>query len=362
MEALRWAAAAGDLDAAPVLADSVGSDEPALARAAFASYASLGAPLGPEPLLRRLERSLESWMLEDLARVPWEEIHRFLLERLSHPRRRGLLARLLRQGGPTELERWRIYRTLRQADAADVVDFLAARVEGEEAPAVAEILENRALVEGGRYPDKLLALWRHPDLLVRHLAAGKLLRAPEPEFLVEAMGFLGLPPFAPLDQAPASADSKRLVEAYAREHNPCLLVGDFLGSPQLDLSSLDQRLRQRFARGDFPPATPPGARFAHPGDEGTAQWLDALVEANPGTGAPLCRLWSLLAQVEQGGTPCSTSFCPGPASTVAGCTATWSTACRAPWPCSSPAGPIATCPCWMPPLPGSLRTAPWGCC
>ncbi|GAB4260140.1 MAG: hypothetical protein Kow0092_08810 [Deferrisomatales bacterium] len=278
--------------------------DPHLARAAFEAYAQLGAPQGSEPLLQAAQDRFEPWMLPALAGLADPAVHRFVAARLEPPRSRGLLGRWLRRKGRRSSDPRAVYRCLRTAEDPEVVAVLVERLRREEDPvAVRTLLANRALREDPRYAGEVLAVWRRSSPVACYAAARVLLQLPTLEFLAEAGDWLQRPDFIPLDGAPASADPERLLDAYARENNPSLLVGGFLDSGLVDLDHLEKVLRRRFSSRATPRPTPPAQRFSAPEEVGVARILEALGRAHSAKGEALARLWNLLAQEHDRGDP-----------------------------------------------------------
>ncbi|MEW6487208.1 MAG: HEAT repeat domain-containing protein [Thermodesulfobacteriota bacterium] len=301
-EAARGLGCLGDpAEAARLLACLEGPD-PQLARAAFEAYARLGAPAGAEPLLRVVGQGLAPWMVAALEPVDDPGVHLALLEALSPGPPSGFFGRLFRRRAKPPADRRAVYRALRGAQEPAVVEGLLERLqEGAGLLEVREILQNRGLRAQERYAEGLLPLWREGDLLTRYLAARVLLQVPRADFLCEALDLLGRPGFVPLDGAPASADRARLLEAHARDHNPCLLLGGFVEAGFLDEVGLLEALRRRFASQGFPGDRGAAARFRGAGEEDIGEFLGALEAAHPGLDEPLARLWGLLDEVDEQG-------------------------------------------------------------
>lgn len=301
-EAARGIGRLGDRELGIRLLPCLERTSPALARAAFEAYARLGAPAGVEPLLRLAEAGLEAWMVPSLASVDDPRVHRLLLESLTPPPSKGLLGRLFRRRKDPGIEGRAVYRSLRGATEPEVVEKLLARL-GEAAPVleVRELLENRSLCTEARHAEALLPLWREGDLFSRYLAARVLLQIPNAAFLAEALELLKRPGFLPLDGVPASADRARMLEAYARDNNPSLLLGGFLDTGLADASGLLESLRRRFAAQGFPEGREPAARFSGPGEGEIGEFLGALVAAHPDKAEPLTRMWGLLDELDDRG-------------------------------------------------------------
>ena len=119
--------------------------------------------------------------------------------------------------------------------------------------------------------------------------------------MAEALDLLKRPGFLPLEGVPASADRTRMLEAYARDNNPSLLLGSFLDSGLPDTPGLLESLRRRFAAQGFPEAREPAVRFSGPGEGEIGEFLGALVAAHPDKAEPLVRMWGLLDELEDRG-------------------------------------------------------------
>jgi hypothetical protein len=273
-----------------------------LLRAAFEAYAQLGAPEGPEPLLRLALRKLEPWMIPAMGVVDDAEVHRFILGSLEPTPAAGFLGRLLRRRRPSAVEARVAYRALRGASHPQVVGALAERLQVTRGIRETwEILQNHTLRTSPRHAEALLPLWREGDPPARYLAARALLQVPTEAFLGEALELLAKPGFVALDDAPAGADAERILEGYARDNNPCLLLGGFVDSDLVEAANLAELLRKRFVGQEFPRDVAPEARFAAPGEQQMGIFLGALARANPASSDSLARLWNLLDELEDRG-------------------------------------------------------------
>lgn len=283
----------------------LGSPDEATARAAFEAYAGLGAPQGAEPLLDAASPRLHPWMVSALGSVPHPDVERFLLSAVTPARPKGFWRRLFRwsrEEAPVEPRL--VYRALRDSRDADTLAGLAVRLEEESDPAgLRELLACRGLGTDPRRSAALISLWKGGDLSRAYLAARALLEAPTAPFLSDALDVLAKPGFLALDGAPGLADVERLLDVYARDNNPFLLLGAFLDSGFVDLGGLEKALAERFCSWAFPPAPSPRGRFEAPEDGDLGAFLDALSAAQPGAREPLSRLWCLLADAEDGGEP-----------------------------------------------------------
>lgn len=301
-EAARGLGRLGDPAEAARLLPCLEAPDPQLARAAFEAYARLGAPAGAEPLLRVAGQGLAPWMVAALEPVDDPGIHQVLFRILTAGPPRGFFGRLFRRRAKPPADRRAVYRALRGAQEPEVVEGLLERLqEGAGLLEVREILQNRGLRTQERYAEGLLPLWREGDLLTRYLAARVLLQVPLPDFFSEALDLLGRPGFVPLDGAPAAADRARLLEAHARDHNPCLLLGGFVEAGFLDEAGLLEALRRRFAWQGFPDARGAAARFRGAGEQDMGEFLGAMEAAHPALAQPLARLWGLLDETDERG-------------------------------------------------------------
>jgi hypothetical protein len=301
-EAARGLGRLGDPAEATRLLAYLEAPDPQLARAAFEAYARLGAPAGAEPLLRVVGQGLAPWMIAALEPVDDPGVHLALFQALSPGPPSGFFGRLFRRRAKPPADRRAVYRALRGAQEPAVVEGLLERLGGGAGLLeVREILQNRGLRAEERYAEGLLPLWRQGDLLTRYLAARVLLQVPGADFLCEALDLLGRPGFAPLEGAPPAADRARLLEAHARDHNPCLLFGAFVEAGFLDEAGLLEALRRRFAAQGFPADRGAAARFRGAGEQDIGEFLGALEAAHPGLAEPLGRLWGLLDEIDERG-------------------------------------------------------------
>jgi len=293
----------GDPDLGALLVPLLEGGAAELERAAFETYARLGAPQGAEPLLSVARRNLEPWMIAAFASVDDAGVHQFVLDSLQSAPAAGFLGRLFRRRRPSPVEPKSACRALRGASEPQVVGALLERlrVSAVGVGEAREILQNHALLTQARYAEALLPLWRKGDLPVRYLAARALLQVPTETFLGEAMDLLARPGFVPLDGAPMGSDAERMLEGYARDNNPCLLLGGFVDSDLVEPTGLAEALRKRFVGHEFPRDLAPEARFSGLGEQEIGTFLGALTRVNPATAEALARLWNLLDGLEDRG-------------------------------------------------------------
>ncbi|MBI5015794.1 MAG: hypothetical protein HZB55_09935 [Deltaproteobacteria bacterium] len=295
----------GDPALGPQVAALLGSKDEATARAAFEAYAALGAPQGADPLLEVASAGLQPWMVAALEGVARPEVERFLVAAVTPARPKGFWRRLLwwSRDAPA-LEPRLAYRALREARDPEALAGLAARLEAESDPAsLRELLACRALATDPRRAVALRALWKGDDLLKAYVAARVLLEEPAATFLAEALDLLGRPGFLELDRASGLADAERLLDVYAKDNNPFLLFGGFLDSGFVDLAGVEKAAAERLRTWVFPEAPFPGERFGTLEDGDLGAFLEALASAQPAAKEGVKRLWSLLADLRDGGEP-----------------------------------------------------------
>jgi HEAT repeat protein len=305
VEAIRGIGRMGDRSIGRFLIPFLGSADEAEAAAAFEAYAALGAPDGVEPLLKAAEGELSPGLASALGRLDHPAAHRRLVAALTPRPRKGLMDWLVfwrrRENSGDDRQ---VYRALRGSEDPEVLQALAARLLQESEPAMLrELLGNRALVLMLARGEGMLQLWRREDLLTRYMAARALIQVPSAQFLSEALILLGDTGFAELDRYFSLRDREEALSIYARENNPCLLLGGLLDSGLVDLDEIRKGLEARIATWAFPSDAPLRETLSHPKDKDVALFLEALAEARPAIREPVRRLWNFLAQWDDRGDP-----------------------------------------------------------
>jgi hypothetical protein len=292
----------GDPTLGHLLVPYLASEDEGILRAAWEGYVALGAPLGADPLLRRVETHPTPWMPELLAGLDRPEIHSFFAACLAEAAPVAFWKRLRfwKRGRPP-IDRRAILRGLRGTEDPAVLAKLLLLLQTEtDACAVREILESPALARHPEFEAAVAGLWRRGELVLMYLAARSLLRNPSVGMLAEAIGFLGLPGFCELDRASPLTDPEHLLRVFAQENNPFLLLGGFLDSGLLPLDEVARALEAQLAKSAFPAATAPTEGFARSEGRSVGTFLEAFGAALPGQRWELNRLWNVLAQTQVG--------------------------------------------------------------
>ncbi|TLN21069.1 hypothetical protein FDZ71_04145 [bacterium] len=165
------------------------------------------------------------------------------------------------------------------------------------------LLKIKALYSQKSAENDLLELFKGQEAAISYLVADGWLNNPSREFLIAAARVLRKPGFTEMDSLSAIMDPQHLIESRSREINPCLLVGSFLDSGLIDLFAFVSTLRNRFSAKKFPAAPSPLARFGSMSEGGFAPFIEAVAAANTALREELSRIWEVLLDATDEGSP-----------------------------------------------------------
>ncbi|TAL15744.1 HEAT repeat domain-containing protein [bacterium] len=286
------------------LSPLIGGKNHELSRAAFISYAKMGAPQGPEPLLRVAAKELQPWMVEPLSSLDSPEVYSLFMKNMESSKAGSLLKKMVFWKQEVKTENSWLYRGLRNCQDPAVAAELAVKLR--QNPSKAELralLQNKTLFTLESAEKDLLGLVQGNDLYASYLATRGWLNSPSTSFMTAAMKLLRMPGYVELDAATAIMDPQHLLESRSAELNPVLLVGRFLESGLVDLQSLQEKLKERLGQKKFPAVISPRTRFSALEDGGFGPFLEALGNAHSTIREELSRIWELFIDIEDESVP-----------------------------------------------------------